>query len=295
MGLMTGTGPLGKDPAGSFNFDGPAAGGALYLEPTAKRIRAELGDTVIADSIGALLLHESGHQPVYYFPASDVRLDLLEPSPRRLTAPTKGEATFFTVRARDDVIHNGAWTYRDPPPEAPAALRGLIAFYFNRMSRWLEESHEIHTHPRDPYARIDVLQTDRHIRISLGGALLAETDRALAVFETSLPPRWYLPIEDVRARLTPTDTVTRCPYKGEASYYSVEVPEGEDGRDLVWYYTDPYDEVRRVKDLVCFFSEKVDIELDGVAQPRPESAWNGRVGSPHLRGPQNDDPVLTRG
>jgi uncharacterized protein (DUF427 family) len=295
MGLTTGTGPLGKDPAGAFNFQTPPPGGALYLEPTAKRIRAELSGVMVADSDHAFILHESGHQPVYYFPPGDVRTDLLEPSPRRASVPTKGDATFFTVRAGDEVVHNGAWTYADPPADAPAALKGLIAFYFNRMSRWLEESHEIHTHPRDPYTRVDVLETGRHIRISLGGALLAESDRALAVFETSLPVRWYLPLEDVYAVLTPTDSVTLCPYKGQASYYSVEVPEGEDGRDLVWYYEDPYDEVRRVKGHLCFFNEKVDIELDGVLQPRPESAWNGRVASPHLRGSQNEDPVVTRG
>ena len=145
------------------------------------------------------------------------------------------------------------------------------------MSRWLEEGQEIHTHPRDPYARVDVLATDRHITISLGGELLAETDRALAVFETSLPTRWYLPIEDVRAALTPSDSTSRCPYKGEAHYYSVAVPEGEDGHDLVWYYPEPYDEVRRIKDLVCFFNEKVDIELDGEPQPRGEG-WSGAGG-----------------
>jgi uncharacterized protein (DUF427 family) len=295
MGLMTGKAPLGKDPAGAFNFEPPPPGGALYLEPTPKRIRAELGGVVIADSRHAFVLHEAGHQPVYYFPPEDVRTDLFEPSPRRSSVPTKGAATYFTIRAGEKVLHNGAWTYADPPAEAPPLLKGLIAFYFNRMSRWLEESHEIHTHPRDPYTRIDVLETDRHIRISLGGELLAETDRALGLFETGLPPRWYLPLDDVLAPLTPTDSASACPYKGVASYYSVEVPDGHDGRDLVWYYEDPYDEVRRVKGLVCFFNEKVDIELDGVVQPRPESAWHGHVGSPHLRGAQNEDPVVTRG
>jgi len=291
MGLMTGSGPLGKEPAGSFNFEPPAPGGALYLEPTPKRIRAELGGVVIADSRRACLLHEAGHQPVYYFPPQDVRLDLLEPSPRRAQVPTKGQASFFTVRAGETVVHNGAWAYAEPVPGAPSELRGLIAFYFFRMSRWLEESQEIHTHPRDPYARVDVLTTDRHITISLGGEVLAETDRALAVFETSLPTRWYLPIEDVRAALTPSDAVSRCPYKGEAHYYSVTVPEGQDGRDLVWYYPEPYDEVRRIKDLVCFFNDKVEIELDGEPPPRGE----GWAGSLQRRGRQNEDPALTRG
>ncbi len=288
---MTGSGPLGKAPAGMFNFEPPAPGGALYLEPTPKRIRVELGGVVIADSRRACLLHEAGHQPVYYFPPQDVRRELLEPSPRRAEVPTKGQASFFTVRAGEEVVHNGAWTYAEPVAGAPSGLQGMIAFYFFRMSRWLEESQEIHTHPRDPYARVDVLTTDQHITISLGGEVLAETDRALAVFETSLPTRWYLPVEDVRAALTPSDAVSRCPYKGEARYYSVTVPEGQDGHDLVWYYPQPYDEVSRIKDLVCFFNEKVDIELDGETQPRGE----GGAGSMQRRGRQHEDPAVTRG
>jgi len=292
MGLMTGTGPLGRDPAGTFNFRAPAQ--ALYLEPTPKRIRVELGGVVIADSRHAFLLHESGQQPVYYFPPQDVRSEQLEPSRRRTQVPTKGEASYFTVRGGNEIVHNGAWTYAAPVPEAPAGLASLIAFYFFRMSRWLEESQEIHTHPRDPYTRVDVLATDRHITISLGGRVLAETDRALAVFETGLPTRWYLPIEDVRAALTPSDSTSRCPYKGEAHYYSVAVPDGELGSDLVWYYPDPYDEVRRIKDLVCFFNEKVDIEIDGEPQARGDG-WAGPVDSMRLRSPQNDDPAVTRG
>src|ERR1700759_786848 len=107
MGLMTGTGPLGKEPAGTFNFSTPAHGERVYLEPTPKRIRVELGGVGIADSRRAFLLHESGQQPVYYFPPHDVRLDLLEPSPRQAQVETKGDASFFTVRGGDDVVHNG--------------------------------------------------------------------------------------------------------------------------------------------------------------------------------------------
>src|ERR1700754_3503163 len=99
MGLMTGTGPLGKEPAGAFNFAAPVPGQALYLEPTPKRIRAELGGVVVADSRGAFVLHEAGQQPVYYFPAQDVRTELLTPSPRRSTVPTKGDASYFTIEA----------------------------------------------------------------------------------------------------------------------------------------------------------------------------------------------------
>jgi uncharacterized protein (DUF427 family) len=109
--------------------------------------------------------------------------------------------------------------------------------------------------------------------------VLAETDRALALFESNLPPRWYLPREDVRAELVPSDTVTRCPYKGTASYHSLKLADGGDGTDLIWYYESPLAEVGRITGLLCFFNEKVDIELDGELQERPESPWSRRVRS----------------
>jgi uncharacterized protein (DUF427 family) len=287
MGLMTGTGPLGKQPAGTFNFEPPPPGRTLYLEPTPKRLRVEVGGVTIADSRRAMMLHESGQQPIYYFPPQDVRADVLEDSERHTHCPKKGDASYYTIRAGGEVVKDGAWYYPHPLPGAPP-IKDLIAFYFTRMGRWLEEGEQIGVHPRDPYHRVDVLATDRHIRISLDGTLLAETDRALALFESNLPARWYLPIEDVRAELAPSDTVTRCPYKGTASYYSVKL---EGGKDLVWYYEQPLDEVGRIKGLACFFNEKVDIELDGELQQRPDSPWSHRV-KPDA---QNDAPALTRG
>jgi uncharacterized protein (DUF427 family) len=283
MGWMTGTGPLGKKPAGAFNFEPPRPGWAVYLEPTPKRLRVEVGGEVIADSRRALMLHESGLQPIYYFPPEDVRADVMEPSDRHTHCPKKGDASYYTIRVHDEVVEAGAWYYPEVLPDAPPELKGLIAFYFDRMGRWLEEDEEIVVHPRDPYHRVDVVKTDRHIRISLEGQLLAETDRALALFESNLPVRWYLPAEDVVAGLEPSDTVTRCPYKGEAHYYSVKLDEngegGGGGKDLVWYYEEPLDEVGRIRGRVCFFNEKVDIELDGEAQERPESPWSRRVKS----------------
>jgi uncharacterized protein (DUF427 family) len=287
MGLMTGSGPLGKQPAGTFNFEPPPPGRALYLEPTPKRLRVEVGGVTIADSRHAMMLHEGGQQPVYYFPASDVRADVLEPSDRHTHCPKKGEASYYTIRAGGEVVENGAWYYPDPLPGTPP-ITGLIAFYFNRMGRWMEEGEEIAVHPRDPYHRIDVRATDRHIRISLDGVVLAETDRAMALFESNLPTRWYMPLPDVRAELAPSDTITHCPYKGAAGYHSVKV---EGGKDLVWYYEEPFDEVRRIKGLVCFFNEKVDIELDGEPQQRPASPWSTRIKSDA----PNDAPALTRG
>jgi uncharacterized protein (DUF427 family) len=293
MGLMTGSGPFGREPAGQFNFEPPGPGQALYLDPSPKRIRVEVGGVVIADSRRAFLLHESGHQPIYYLPPEDVFAEYLEPSDRHTHCPKKGDASYHTIKAGGEVVEAGAWYYPDPLPGAPVLLKGLVAFYYNRMGRWLEEGEEVAVHPRDPYHRVDVRATDRHIRVSLGGELLAETTRALAVFETTLPVRWYMPREDVVATLEPSDTVTRCPYKGTAGYNSVHLDDDETGRDLIWFYDEPFDEVRRVEGLVCFFNEKVDIELDGELQQRPESPWSHSVKSD--AGAQNAAPAKTRG
>jgi len=276
MGLMTGTGPLSRSPAGSFNFETPPAGRSLYVEPTPKRIRAQVAGETVADSRKALILSESGLQPVYYFPRDDVRLELFEPTERHTKCPIKGEASYYSIRVGDREVRNGAWYYPDPI-EGAEPIAGMIAFYWDRIDRWLEEDEEIHVHPRDPYHRIDVLDSSRHVRISLDGELLAESTRPTALFESNLPPRWYLPRDDVVAELEPTDTVTRCGYKGQASYYAVRLGSGETVRDLVWTYEDPLEESVRIKDLLCFFNERVDIELDGEPEERPVSAWSRGV------------------
>jgi uncharacterized protein (DUF427 family) len=281
---MTGSGPFGREPAGTFNFAAPSPGRALYLEPSPKRVRVVVGDETIADSRRAWLLHESGHQPIYYFPPEDVRSDVLEPSDRHTHCPKKGDASYWSIRVDATLVEAGAWYYPDVLPGAPPALAGLIAFYFNRMDHWFEEDEEIFGHPRDPYHRIDLRRTSRQLRVSLDGSVLAETERAVALFESNLPVRWYLPLEDVVAELDPSDTTTYCPYKGHASYYSVGAE-----RDLVWYYPDPLPEALGVAGMVCFFNERVDLEIDGEPTERPESPWSHGVRS------QNAPPVETRG
>ena len=240
------------------------------MEPCPKRIRVVLGDEVVADSSRTMLLHEMGHQPVHYFPPEDVRADLLEPSDRHTRCPWKGKASYYTIRAGDRVEEAAAWYYPEPTDSAPPELRGMIAFYWGRMDRWLEEDEEIRAHPRDPYHRIDIRRSSREVKVSLDGELLAETRRPHALFESGLPVRWYMPREDVLVDLHPSETTSHCPYKGDASYFSAAVPGGE---DLVWYYPDPMPGARDVQDLVCFWNERVDLTLDGEELERPESPW----------------------
>lgn len=141
------------------------------------------------------------------------------------------------------------------------------------MNEWFCEDGQLFGHPRDIYHRIDAWPSTRHVRIFRDGELLAETRRAKILFETNLPPRYYLPVEDVRAELTPSAKKTRCAYKGSASYFSVRAG-GRVYDDLVWTYTDPLLEAEPVRDLVCFFDEHVDLEVDGVPQERPQTQWS---------------------
>jgi uncharacterized protein (DUF427 family) len=258
---MYGTGPLSRQPAGTFNFEPPRPGWAVYLEPSPKRVRVIVAGETIADSQRAMLLQESGAQPIYYFPPDDVRADLLSTTERHTHCPKKGDASYYTIRAGETELENAAWYYPEPLPDAPPHLRGLIAFYFERMDTWLEEDEEIVGHPRDPYHRIDTIPTSRHIRVSLDGELLAESHNAVALFESNLQTRWYLPRADVSASLIDSELHTICPYKGTASYYSVVQGAGSVAADLVWYYPDPRPEALRIKDLLCFYNERVEIEL----------------------------------
>jgi len=284
MGLMTGTGPLSLHPAGAFNFEAPPPGRALYLEPSPKRVRVLVADEVVADSRQVMLLHESGSQPVYYFPPEDVRQDLLEPSDTVTHCPKKGDASYHSVRVGERGISDAVWHYPEPLAGAPP-IGGLMAFYWDRVDRWLEEEEEVFFHPRDPYHRIDIIRSSRQVRVLRKGTLMAESSRPMILFETGLPPRWYLPREDVVAELEPSDTVTGCPYKGVAGYFSVLV-DGRATPDIVWTYTDPRAEATAIKGLLAFYDERVDVELDGVPQERPESPWSPKGASP---------PSLTRG
>lgn len=271
MSLTVGTGPFGKQPAGEFNFELPRVAGLLYFEDSPRRIRARLGAETVVDSRHAKLLHEHGLLPVYYFPEAEVRMDLLTPSPKVTRCPHKGEARHWTVRAGGKVSEDAAWTYPEPIEGAPP-LAGHVAFYWDKMDEWLEEDEPAIVHARDPYHRVDVLETSRHVRVAVGGTVVAESRRALALFETGLPPRWYFPPDDVRLDLlTPSDSRTGCAYKGFASYWSL----GEED-DLAWFYPEPRREVEPIRDRIAFFNERVDIEVDGEPQERPITRWSRR-------------------
>jgi uncharacterized protein (DUF427 family) len=145
------------------------------------------------------------------------------------------------------------------------------------MGEWLEEDEPAIVHVRDPYHRVDVLESSRHVCVTVNGEVIAESHNPLAVFETGLPVRWYFAPEDVRAEaLVPSDRQTGCAYKGFASYNSVQAG-GEVEEDLVWFYPKPTRDVERIKGRLAFFNERIELEVDGEPQDRPVTQWSPRA------------------
>ena len=250
----------------------PVASGDIVLLPTNRRVRVMFGGTTIADSRAVILVLEKKRLAVYYFPIKDVRLDLFQPTAYKSTHAGKGEASFYSVKVGDRVAEKAAWRYLQP--EQPD-LKDYVAFYWDKMDAWFEEDDEVFVHPRDPYHRVDVLNSSRHVKIVVGGEVVAETTRPRLLFETGLPTRYYIPKLDVRADLlTPTNTTTRCPYKGKASYWTVKV-NGKEFTDIVWGYPAPIPECPKIENLLCFYDEKVDaVYVDGELQPKPITPWS---------------------
>jgi uncharacterized protein (DUF427 family) len=245
----------------------------IHVEGSPRWVRVKFNGETIADSKRAVLLRETGHLPVYYFPPEDVRQDVLEPTDLHTRCPYKGDASYWTIRVGDRTADNAMWGYLDPLPDRED-IRGYRAFYWDRMDAWYEEDEQIFKHPRDPYHRVDAVQSTRTVRVTLDGKTVAESKRPRLVFETGLPTRYYLPVEDVRMDLlVPTLTSTVCPYKGTASYW--KLASQAEGRDVAWSYLDPIAEAPRIRGLICFFNERVDeLSVDGEVQPKPKTAWS---------------------
>ena len=246
----------------------------IAFEASPRRVRVQFNGETIADSTDARLLFETRHLPVYYFPRSDVQMDLMRPTEHHTFCPYKGTASYWTIRVGDKSSENALWGYPEPYDEVDA-IKDYVAFYWDRVDHWYEEDEEIFVHPRDPYKRVDVIASSRHVQVILGGEIVADTRRARFLFETRLPTRYYIPPEDVRMDLlVASDKATACPYKGKARYYTARIGD-QLFPDIVWSYPEPIPECPKIKGYLCFFNEQVDaILVDGVEVPRPVTPWS---------------------
>lgn len=249
---------------------GNASRGRVRVEHGAKRVRVLFGGTIIADTIRPLLVWEGPRYPQYYIPRDDLVAGVLEPSGNTAHSPSRGDAKLSTVRVGAREAVDAAAEYEDSPIED---LNGHVRLDFAAMDSWFEEDEEIFVHPRDPHTRVDILASSRHVRIEVDGVTVADSHSPRLLFETGLPTRYYLPKTDLRLDLLePSDTITRCPYKGEAEYYSLRVGDTLH-KDVVWFYRMPLPESQKVQGLVCFYDERVDVFVDGVRQERPKTPF----------------------
>ena len=245
--------------------------GRIRIEDGAKRVRVMLGGRIVADSQRVKLVWEKPYYPTYYFPTDDVELELLIESGERDRSPSRGEWSVMTVKSGTREATGAARWYREPRIDE---LRDHLTFDWGAMDGWFEEDEEVYVHARDPYTRVDILQSSKRIEVFIDGTKVADSTKPRLLFETGLPVRYYLPKTDVRMDLlAPTDLHTECPYKGTASYYSAAI-DGAIYENYVWWYPFPVEESSRIAGYVSFYNEKVDIVIDGKPVARPTTVFS---------------------
>jgi uncharacterized protein (DUF427 family) len=154
-----------------------------------------------------------------------------------------------------------------------ADLNGYVVFDFEAFD-WWEEDEPIVGHPRDPFHRVDVRPSSRTVRFEHDGHVLAESDRCRLLFEGAFPlPRYYLPREDVHVELLPGSLHTTCAYKGHAAHYSAQVAD-EELADIAWSYDEPLDDATRVRGLISFYQERLDLFVDDARVERVRTPWS---------------------
>jgi uncharacterized protein (DUF427 family) len=243
--------------------------GRVRIEPSHRRVRTYVAGRLVADTVRPTLVWEGPYYPLYYLPATDLRAKL-EPTGSTHHSPSRGEGVEYDVIVDGITKPGAALRYPSSPIEE---LRELVRLEWNAMDEWFEEDEPVYVHPRNPYTRVDVLVSSRHVRVDIAGQTVADSHCPHILFETGLPPRYYLPLTDVRMDLlTPSQTITHCPYKGSASYFNIRVGDTE-YPDLVWIYRTPLPESQKVAGLACFYNEKVDLYIDGEPQERPKSPF----------------------
>lgn len=189
-----------------------------------------LGNEVVLDSLAVTYYWEHPYYPQYLVPLGDIRTDVV---PERALKTVKGISTDHRL------------------------------VVWKTMDRWFEEDEEVFVHPRSPYVRADAVRSNRRVRVEKDGVVLADASSCVIVFETGLPPRYYIDKPAIDwSLLTPSDTVSECPYKGTTSGYWNANVGGETITDIAWGYDFPTRNLTPVAGLVAFYDDKVRITLD---------------------------------
>ncbi|MBW9108964.1 DUF427 domain-containing protein [Microbacterium trichothecenolyticum] len=245
----------------------PATSPTWAWEPSQRWLRGYLGDTAVVESRRAILVWEPGAKvPEYGFPLDDVRTDLLVPGDAPASdyyRPRLPARHWFDLVDGERRVPAAAWTWDLDE------LDGFIAvtWFPDVLDGWTEEDEPVFAHPRDPRNRVDALTSSRHVVVREGDRVLADSHAPVIVYETGLPPRYYLPRTDiVWSALRAISSWSECPYKGRATDYWASA-SGPD-REIAWSYPAPLPVVAPIAGLVAFYSERVTVEVDGVIAGR---------------------------
>ncbi len=261
MSLTLGSGPLASNTPGRFNFSlDNAPKHRILFEDYPRRMRAMVDRHTVLDSTRGKLLHESNMRAVYYAPVDDLDHNVLVASDHHTHCPFKGDASYWSLKVGERELENAVWHYPEPLPQA-AWLEGHAAMYWAQADLWLQEDEPVRGHLRDPYHRVDVMESSRHVTVKVKGTTVAASDRPKMLFETSVPPRAYLLRADVLPGvLEPSATTSTCPYKGDASYWHVRTPAGL-VEDAAWSYETPLPDAGKAIGHVSFAGDDVEVEL----------------------------------
>jgi uncharacterized protein (DUF427 family) len=251
----------------------PAYPERFTFEPSSRWVRGVVGEVAVVDSRHQILVWEPGAKvPEYAFPRAHVRTDLLEPVPARPAAtdaywrPRSPDVRWFDLVAPRR-IPGAAWQWTVPGLEGYLA----VSWFPGVLDAWYEEDQLVHTHPRDPRNRVDVMPSSRHVVVTCAGRRIAASTRPTLLFEAGLPTRFYLPPDDVDfAQLAPADITNTCPYKGESDrYWTLRGGETE----IAWSYSAPSDQVPAIQGLIAFYNERVELTVDGAPFRDAPATW----------------------
>lgn len=211
------------------------------------------------DSRRGVQLWQTGRFSRFYFPLDDIRSDLLIPATRDRA---QGQPQKWGIRVGDRELA-GSVTASPITSEGGELLPGMVSLRYGDMDRWFEEDEPIYAHPRDPYHRVDVRLSSRRVVVRHAGLVVGETDRPRLLFETGNPIRYYLPFADVRYELlTKSATVSQCPYKGDGQHWYLTTSSAT-VEDAAWTLPHPLAEGMPAAQHICFYPDKVEVEVDG--------------------------------
>jgi uncharacterized protein (DUF427 family) len=231
-----------------------ATDGPHKILSTPRLVQLLFNGSYIVRTTEAVFVWEVPYYPQLYFPKSALNSSNAEDFDAKQGEEIKDSNGKVVAHKHILTVGNKStnqcFVFADKLSSNGELLSGLVKVDFNAIDQWFEESTPIFVHPKDPFKRIDILQSTRPIKISIHETVVAETASSMHLYETGLPCRYYIPLTDVRPGvLKPSKTRTQCPYKGEAEYYSVDLGNGKVVEDVVWFYNRPTLECGKIESM----------------------------------------------